>query len=219
MKGRSDRSRDCLKVHFKAIDFMKKVVKPGLTERQAILKLESFVKSKGAEFSFVPIIASGPNSCYPHARATDRVIRNNEGVLLDFGIDLNGYKSDLTRNFFLGRITPRVKQVFDAVTLAQREAISLIKPGISCATVDLQARKVLRKFGLAKYFGHSLGHGVGLDIHETPRLSSHSTGILETGMIVTVEPGVYIPNQFGIRIEDMVLVTNEGCEVLSGYYD
>jgi Xaa-Pro aminopeptidase len=195
------------------------VVEPGLSERQIVLKLEHFVKSHGAEFSFPPIIASGPNSCYPHARATDRIIRNNEGVLLDFGIDLNGYKSDLTRNFFLGRITPRVKQVYEALILAQREAISIIKPGISCSQVDAQARKVLRKFGLAKYFGHSLGHGVGLDIHEAPRLSSQSTGVLETGMIVTVEPGVYIPHQFGIRVEDMVLVTKEGCEVLSGDYN
>jgi Xaa-Pro aminopeptidase len=198
---------------------MKKVVNPGLTERQIALKLEGFVKSHGAEFSFPPIIASGPNSCYPHAKVTDRIVRNNENVLLDFGIDLNGYKSDLTRNFFLGRITPRVVQVFDALTLAQREAISLIKPGVACAQVDLQARKVLRKFGLAKYFGHSLGHGVGLDIHEGPRLSSQSPSILEAGMIVTVEPGVYIPGEFGIRVEDMVLVTKEGCEVLSGYYN
>ena len=218
-EGEIDQVRNCLKLHFKAIDFMKKVVKIGLTERKIALQLERFVKSHGAEFSFPPIIASGPNSCYPHARATDRVIRNNENVLLDFGIDLNGYKSDLTRNFFLGRIAPRVKQVFDALTLAQREAISLIKPGVSCSQVDAQARKVLRKFGLAKYFGHSLGHGVGLDIHEAPRLSSQSTGILEAGMIITVEPGVYIPGQFGIRVEDMVLVTKEGCEVLSGYYN
>ena len=211
--------RECLKLHYKAIDFMKKVVKPGLTERQVALQLERFIKSKGAEFSFLPIIASGPNSCYPHARATDRVICNNETVLLDFGVDLKGYKSDLTRNFFLGRIAPRVKQVFDALTLAQREAIGMIKPGVRCSEIDAQARKVLRKFGLAKYFGHSLGHGVGLDIHESPRLSSQSPSVLEAGMIVTVEPGVYIPNQFGIRVEDMILVTKEGCEVLSGYYN
>ena len=218
-EGEIDQIKNCLKLHFKAIDFMKKVVKPGLTERQAALQLERFVKSHGAESSFSPIIASGPNSCYPHARTTDRVIRNNEGVLLDFGIDLNGYKSDLTRNFFLGRIAPHVKQVFDALTLAQREAISLIKPNVSCSQVDAQARKVLRKFGLAKYFGHSLGHGVGLDIHEAPRLSGHSTSILEAGMVVTIEPGVYIPNQFGVRVEDMVLVTKEGHEVLSGCYN
>jgi Xaa-Pro aminopeptidase len=218
-EGEIAQIKNCLKLHFKAIDFMKKVVKPGLTERKVAFQLERFVKSRGAEFSFPPIIASGPNSCYPHARTTDRVIRNNEAVLLDFGIDLNGYKSDLTRNFFLGTIAPRVKQVFDALTLAQQEAISLIKPNVSCSQVDARARKVLRKFGLAKYFGHSLGHGVGLDIHEAPRLSSQSTSILEAGMIVTIEPGVYIPNQFGIRVEDMVLVTKEGCEVLSGYYN
>ncbi|MDE1920094.1 MAG: aminopeptidase P family protein [Candidatus Omnitrophica bacterium] len=218
-EGEIAQIRECLKLHFKAIDFMKKVVKPGLTERQAAQKLERFVKSHGAEFSFTPIIASGPNSCYPHARSTDRIIRNNEVVLLDFGVDLNGYKSDLTRNFFLGRIAPHVKQVFEALWLAQHEAVKLIKPGVPCAQVDLQARKVLRKFGLSQYFGHSLGHGVGLDIHESPRLSSQSTGILEPGMIVTVEPGVYIPHQFGIRVEDMVLVTKEGNEVLSGYYN
>jgi len=218
-EGEITQIRNCLKLHFKAIDFVKKVVKPGVTERKVALQLEHFVKSHGAEFSFSPIIASGPNSCHPHARVSDRVIRNNESVLLDFGIDINGYKSDLTRNFFLGRIPPRVAQVFDAVTLAQREAVGLIKHGIAAAAVDNQARKILRKFGLAKYFGHSLGHGVGLDIHESPRLSCKSTGILEAGMIVTVEPGVYIPNQFGIRVEDMVLVTKEGCEVLSGYYN
>jgi len=218
-EGEIAQIKNCLKLHYKAIDFIKKVVCPGLNERQIAIKLEHFVKSHGAELSFPPIIASGPNSCHPHAKPTDRVIRNNENVLLDFGIDINGYKSDLTRNFFLGRIAPRVRQVFDALNFAQREAISIIRPGVSCAQVDAQARKVLRKFGLAKYFGHSLGHGVGLDIHECPRLSSQSTSILEAGMIVTVEPGVYIPNQFGIRVEDMVLVTKEGCEVISGYYN
>jgi len=218
-EGEIAQIKDCLKLHFKAIDFMRKVVKPGLTERKIAIKLEHFIKSHGAEFSFSPIIASGPNSCFPHARTTDRSIRTNEGVLMDFGIDIKGYKSDLTRNLFLGRIAPRIKQVFDALTLAQQEAISIIKPGVSCADVDIQARKVLRKFGLAKYFGHSLGHGVGLDIHEGPRLSSLSKSVLEAGMVVTVEPGVYIPDQFGIRIEDMVLVTKEGCEVLSGYYN
>ena len=173
-EGEIAQIRKCLQLQFKAINFLKKVVSPGETERQVASKLERFVKSHGAEFSFTPIIASGPNSCFPHARFTDRVIQNNEVVLVDFGIELNGYKSDLTRNFFLGRIAPQVKQVFDALTLAQRGAISLIKPGISCAQVDLEARKLLRKFGLARYFGHSLGHGVGLDIHEAPRLSSQN---------------------------------------------
>ncbi len=211
--------RECLKLHFKALLFLKKVVKPGLTERQVLAKLEGFVKAHKVGFSFPPIIASGPNSAYPHAKVGDRVIRNNEPVLIDIGIDINGYKSDLTRNFFLGKIPPSYAKVLLALRLAQKEAIALIKPGVPVAEVDLKARNVLRRFGLAKYFGHSLGHGVGLDIHENPRLSCKSTSVLEPGMIVTVEPGVYIPNQFGIRVEDMVLVTEQGCEVLSGNYD
>ncbi len=212
-------TRQCLKLHYKAIDLMKKVVRPGVTEREVANVLEGFVKKNQAGFAFSPIIASGPNSAYPHAKITDRIIRNNEPVLLDFGMEIKGYKSDLTRNFFLGRMTPRYKQVLDALNLAQRESIAMIKPGVAVADVDAHARKVLRRFGLAKYFGHSLGHGVGLDIHENPRLSSKCNCLLEPGMIVTVEPGVYLPNQFGIRVEDMVLVTKEGCEVLSGYYN
>jgi len=211
--------RQCLKLHFKALAFLKKVVRPGVSERQVLAKLEHFVKSRKAGFSFPPIIASGPNSCYPHAGVSDRIIRNNEPVLVDIGIDIGRYKSDLTRNFFLGKMTVHYTKVLEAVRLAQKEAIALIKPGVAVAEVDSKARNVLRKFGLAKYFGHSLGHGVGLDIHENPRLSCKSTSILEPGMVVTVEPAVYIPHQFGIRVEDMVLVTQNGCEVLSGDHD
>ncbi len=218
-EGEIAQIRSCLKLHFKALDLLKKAVKPGVTERHVLARLEGFVRSHKAGFAFDPIIASGPNSCYPHACVTDRVIRNNEPVLIDIGIDIGGYKSDLTRNFFLGRILPSVRQAFDAVKLAQSTAIAMIKPGVLAAQVDRQARNTLKKFGLAKYFGHSLGHGVGLDIHENPRLSCKSTGVLEPGMVVTVEPAVYIPNQFGIRVEDMVLVTSQGCEVLSGHYD
>ena len=210
--------RQCLKIHDKALKFLKKVVRPGLCELQVLDYLEGFIKKEGVKFSFSPIIASGPNSAYPHAKVSNRILRNNEPVLIDIGIDIKGYKSDLTRNFFLGRMTPHYKQVLEATTLAQQEAIKLIKPSVKVADVDTYARKVLRKFGLAKYFGHSLGHGVGLEIHENPRLSVKSQAILEPGMIVTVEPGVYIPGKFGIRVEDMVLVNKEGCEVLSGNY-
>jgi Xaa-Pro aminopeptidase len=210
--------QEALKVQNNALILLKKVVKPGLTERQVSVFLEGYVKKLGLKFSFSPIIASGPNSAYPHAKVTDRALKNNEPLLIDFGIDVKGYKSDLTRNFFLGRMTPRYRQVFTATALAQKEAISLIRPGVTVAEVDEHARKVLRRFGLAKYFGHSLGHGVGLEIHENPRLSVKSSAILEPGMVVTVEPGVYLPGQFGVRVEDMVLVTKQGCEVLSGNY-
>ena len=232
--------RQCLKTHFKALLFLKKVVKIGLSELQILGYLEAFIKKEGVNFSFSPIIASGPNSAYPHAQVSDRILKNNEPLLIDIGIDIKGYKSDLTRNFFLGRMSPHYKKVLEATTFAQKEAIKLIKPGVAVAELDSCARKVLRKFGLAKYFGHSLGHGVGLEIHENPRVSVKSKAILETGMIITVEPGVYIipelidrwkaTNQFaefinydkleqfrnfsGIRVEDDFLVTENGNRML-----
>ena len=210
-----DLIRKALKLNHKAYRYLKDVIKPGVTERQVLLKLENYVKKTGAGFSFPPIIASGPNSCYPHARVTDRKIRNNEPVLVDMGIDINGYKSDLTRMFFLGKITPLIREVNSLVAESQERAIKKIKPGIPAAEVDYEARNFLEQNQLAKYFGHSLGHGVGLEIHESPRISQSSSAILKEGMIFTVEPAAYIPKKFGIRIEDMVLVTASGCEVLS----
>lgn len=209
--------RQCLDLHQKALAYLKKVVEVGRSEREIAFHLEQFIKKNRADFSFPPIIASGANSCFPHARVSDRILRANEPVLVDFGVQINGYKSDLTRNFFLGKMPAHYIQVLEALRLAQREAIKLIKPGVKVADVDQHARHILKKYRLAKYFGHSLGHGVGLDIHENPRLSVKSEAVLQSGMIVTVEPGVYIPKEFGIRVEDMVLVTEKGCEVLSGH--
>ncbi len=204
-----------LKLHRQAHQYLKKIVRPGLSEKEILCKLERFVKSRGAGFSFDPIIASGPNSCYPHARVTDRKIKDNEPVLIDMGIDINGYKSDLTRMFFLGKMAQLVQDVNDFVFESQRRAIKKICEGVSASEIDRTARNFLGKNKLAKYFGHSLGHGVGLEIHENPRLSQKSTSILKEGMIITIEPGVYIPKKFGVRIEDMVLVKKQGYEILS----
>jgi len=214
-KWEVDLIRKALKLNLKAYRYLKGVVKPGVTEKQVFAKLESYVKKAGAGFSFSPIIASGPNSCHPHARVTSRKIKNNEPVLIDMGMDIRGYKSDLTRMFFLGKIPPLVQEVNDFVAESQERAIKKIRPGIPASDVDYEARNFLEQHGLAKYFGHSLGHGVGLEIHESPRISQHNTTILKEGMVFTVEPAVYIPHKFGIRIEDMVLVTANGCEVLS----
>ena len=211
--------RKALEVHAEAYQLIRKEVKPGISEREILNILENFIKSKNVGFSFPPIIASGPNSCFPHARVSDRIIRNNELVLIDTGIDLNGYKSDLTRMVFLGKIPRFVREANDFVRRAQELAIQHIRPGRRASEVDHQARKYLHKNRLGKFFGHSLGHGVGLEIHENPRISKKSSTILHPGMIFTVEPAVYIPNEFGIRIEDMVLVTQQGCEVLSGNID
>jgi Xaa-Pro aminopeptidase len=207
--------REALAVHHKALGYLRTVIQPGRAERDILLKLEHFVKSRRVGFSFPPIIASGPNACFPHAKVTDRKIQNHEAVLVDFGIDVDGYKSDLTRMFFLGRIPANIREVYEAVQCAQLQAIRKIRPGISAAAVDREARGFLKEKGLARYFGHSLGHGVGLEIHEDPRISPKSHAVLEEGMIFTVEPAVYIPNQFGVRVEDMVRVTPDGCEVIS----
>ena len=207
--------RKAVEYNLDAYKYLKRVVKPGICEKDVLSYLENYVNSKGVKFSFDPIIASGLNSCFPHARVTDRKIRNNDVVLVDMGIDFNGYKSDLTRMFFLGKIAPHVQEVIEAVSAAQKQAIGRIKAGIPASEIDNQARNYLKKQRLSRYFSHSLGHGVGLDIHEGPRISFNSSDTLKSGMIVTVEPGVYIPNKFGIRIEDMVLVTKNGCELLS----
>ncbi len=209
--------RKALELHHQAYEFIKEKIKPGVTEKEVFNQLEGFVKSKDVQFSFNPIIASGPNACFPHARVTDRKIHGNEPILVDMGIDINGYKSDLTRMIFLGKIPRFVSAVNDFVRRAKALAIENIRPGRRAAEIDALARNYLTKVGLGKFFGHSLGHGVGLEIHEGPMISPQSSAILKEGMIFTVEPAVYISRKFGIRIEDMVLVTNKGCEVISGH--
>ncbi|MFH1360570.1 MAG: Xaa-Pro peptidase family protein [Candidatus Omnitrophota bacterium] len=202
-------------INLKAFEFIKRYIKAGIKECQILDHLERFVKAQNVKFSFHPIIAFGPHSCYPHAKITDRKLQEGEPVLIDMGIDYQGYKSDLTRMFFLGKIPQLIQKTYTYVRAAQREAIQEIRPGIAVKDIDFKARKYLRKYKLAKYFSHSLGHGVGLEVHESPAISSKSSSILEEGMVFTVEPGVYIPGRFGIRYEDMVLVTKKGYKVLS----
>lgn len=209
--------RRALEYHQDALKYIKRVIRPGVTEREILVKLERYVKERGLAFSFDPIIASGPNSSYPHASVTGRKIENNDVVLVDFGIDFEGYKSDLTRMFYLGKISKLVEAVSSYVAAAQQRAIAAMGPGVAARTVDQAARQFLKECKLDKYFGHSLGHGVGLDIHEAPRLSEKSTEILRPGMIVTVEPGVYFTGNFGIRLEEMVYITPTGCEVISDH--
>ncbi len=207
--------RQALAIHKKAYQLAHKAIKPASTERDVLKSLEKFVQDNDVRFSFPPIVASGPNSCLPHAQVTARKIRSNDVVLLDMGIEVDGYKSDLTRMFFLGKIPPFVRQVNDCVAVAQRRAIENIRPGVTVAELDRAARNYLAQNRLAKYFTHSLGHGVGLEIHESPRLSQASKDVLREGMVITIEPAAYIPHHFGVRIEDMVLVTAKGGEVLS----
>jgi len=207
--------RQCLKVNLETYQYLKRVIKPGMTERDIYFKAEAFVRSKDAKFSFLPVIAGGANSAYPHARLSKRRIRAKDLILIDLGIHIKGYKSDLTRIFVSSKITKPMRDAYGAVADAQASAIAEIRAGVRVAQVDEAARKSLKRNKLERFFTHSTGHGVGMDIHEAPRLSQKSKEILKAGMVVTVEPGVYFPGKFGIRIEDMVLVKENGCEILS----
>ena len=195
-------------------------IKPGISELAVAAEIDRSMKLQGASApSFETIVASGPRSAWPHARPTAKLLRKNELVVLDQGAILRDYCSDMTRTVFLGRssaaVRGKVRSLYNAVLQAQEAAIAAVRPGVSAALVDAAARMVLSRAGLNRYFTHSTGHGLGLEIHEMPRLGRGEETLLEQGMVVTVEPGVYIEGLGGIRIEDEVLVTSKGAEVLT----
>lgn len=209
--------RSALRITEKAYDFIEKRLKPGVTELRIAAELERFIRLQGATSSaFDIIVASGPNSSYPHASISQRAMQKGDPVLIDMGVTLDGYKCDLTRTFFLGTIKPVVRRVAAIVKEAQRHAIKAIKPGVPLKDVDAAARNYISSKGFGENFGHALGHGIGLEVHEAPSVNKKNDLPLRTGMVLTIEPGIYVAGSFGIRIEDMVLVTNNGVEVLSG---
>lgn len=191
-------------------------LKHGISEREAAAKLRYLMVVAGADDqAFDVMFQIGSNSSLPHGRPTDRRLNGNAIILLDFGAKRAGYHSDLTRTFFLGSIPPRLREIHQVVLAAQAASIARIAPGVEMADVDAAGRNVIAKAGYGKAFGHSTGHGIGLDIHEAPSLSSRAKGTLQAGMVVTVEPGIYVPGLGGVRIEDDVLVTKTGGRVLS----
>lgn len=191
-------------------------LKPGLTEMEVATDLEFGMRRRGGvRASFETIVASGPRGAYPHGTATSRVIGRDEFVTLDFGTVYRNYCSDLTRTIFLGSPTPEHRKVYQVVLEAQEKAIAAVRPGVTGAELDQVARRHIEEAGYGQYFGHGLGHGVGLEIHEGPRVGPNSQDVLQPGMVITVEPGIYIPGWGGVRIEDMVLVTDRGGEVLT----
>jgi Xaa-Pro aminopeptidase len=197
-------------------DGMLSFMQLGLTEVAVAAELEHAARLAGAEaMSFETIVASGQRSALPHGRATPAKLPKRGFVTLDFGVVVDGYCSDMTRTVHMGRALPDEREVYDAVLEAQEAGVAKVAPGVTAAEVDEAARSVLRRAGLDKYFSHSTGHGVGLEIHEGPRLAAKQTQVLEPGMVITIEPGVYMPGRFGVRIEDMVLVTATGGEVLT----
>jgi Xaa-Pro aminopeptidase len=195
-------------------------VRSGLTERQVAGRLETAIRQAGYDrLAFDTIVASGPHSALPHYRAGDRILAAGDLVVLDFGGVLDGYCCDLTRTVAIGPPSPEARRLHAAVHAAQQAAIAAVRPGVETSVVDAAARNMLQERGLGDAFGHGTGHGLGLDIHEEPRITWPRSDVpavpLETGMVFTVEPGAYLPGFGGVRIEDDVLVTETGCEVLT----
>ena len=206
--------REAARLGSSLVDTALAAIRPGVSEIEVAAEMEYDARQKGAEaMSFDTIVASGPRSALPHGRASTATIGNGF-VVLDFGVILEGYCSDKTRTVYVGKPTARDRHIYEAVREAQQAAIDTVKAGITAGEVDGAARSVLKRAKLDKHFTHSTGHGVGLEIHEPPRIGSNQTEPLSAGMVITIEPGVYVAGEGGVRIEDMVLVTERGCEVL-----
>ncbi|WP_276673328.1 M24 family metallopeptidase [Selenomonas artemidis] len=191
-------------------------IRPGMTERAVAAEMEDYMRRMGSERpAFRTILASGVRGSLPHGTATDKEIALGELVTMDFGAVYRGYHSDITRTICIGHADERQKECYDAVLAAQKTALAAIRPGVTGVAVDEAARNILRKYNLNQYFGHGLGHSLGLEIHEEPRLSKFGKDTMRTNMLITDEPGVYIPGWGGIRIEDTVLVTETAGEPLT----
>lgn len=213
-----DRIRAAVDLGDGAMEMAYSVAAPGMTERELAWNLERFMRENGAEaLAFDVIVGVGENGSLPHHSPTDRPIRAGEPIVIDLGARVNGYNGDLTRTFALGEVAdPEYATVYQLVDQANRVAVASIRPGMSCREVDDVARAVIRDGGYAEFFGHGLGHGVGLNVHEAPRLGPVTDDeAIQPGMVVTIEPGIYLPGRFGVRIEDLVVVRPTGAEVLS----
>ena len=190
-------------------------IKKGCTEKDLAMQLELYARRAGADaLAFEAIVASGANSALPHAKPTDRKIKKGDFIVIDFGVKYQGYCSDETCTFAFGALTDKQKNAYQTVKQAHDEAITTIKANVASSIIDQCARSVLgKKYG--RYFPHGTGHGVGLEVHEAPRLAPNSQDVLEAQMVVTVEPGIYIPGHWGIRIEDTVLVKKNSCDIFT----
>ena len=208
--------RRSVETNSKAFERAARRLRPGMCERDLAAEIDYQMRRLGAEKpSFETIVAGGERSALPHAQPTARKLAGDELLLIDMGACQDGYMSDMTRVLFLGKPSRRVRTMYNAVLKAQLAAIDAVRPGVTAAHVDRAARRVLETEGLGKEFVHSTGHGLGLEIHEGPRLGRRDKTKLETGMAITIEPGAYVRDFGGIRIEDTVLVTKNGCEVLT----
>jgi len=200
-----------------ALDHLTRTIRPGMTEREAAWEIEAYMRSHGAsKVAFDLIVAAGPNGALPHARPGDRIIEEGQPVVVDIGCVLDGYCSDMTRTFCLGEPSAHYLEVWQIVLRAQEATLGAVRAGLSGVAADAAARDVIEAAGYGEQFGHGTGHGVGLAVHEKPRAGRLSEDTLQPGMSLTVEPGIYLPGQFGVRIEDLVIVREDGIENLTG---
>lgn len=194
---------------------VRQYVRAGLTEKQVADKVRALIKKRGAKLAFPSIVCSGKNTALFHGPTGKKKIQKNDIVYIDMGAQYRGYCSDLTRTFFLGLPNKKLQKIYNIVLAVQKKQISMVKAGASCAAIDQKGREIFRKHNLEKYFIHTTGHGVGLKIHQRPRISYKSQETLKAGQVITIEPGVYIKGLGGVRIEDMLIVTKTGCVNLS----
>lgn len=215
-EGEIEQIRQAVELASRAFSETLRLLHPGMKEREIAAEIEYRMRRYGAEHpAFETIVASGPRTALPHARAGARPVRPNECILLDLGAILNGYASDMTRTVFLRKAPRKWARIYQAVLLAQEEAEKTVRAGVECSKVDQAARRVLADYGYERYFTHGTGHGVGREIHELPRIGKKQRTPLPERAVVTVEPGVYIPDEGGVRIEDVVVVRKDGPEVLT----
>lgn len=191
-------------------------IQAGITENEVALELEFFMRKAGASaLSFESIVASGERSSMPHGVASQKMLEDGDMLTLDFGCVVDGYCSDMTRTLVVGTASPEQKKIYDIVLQAQAASLEMVKPGVRCSDVDMAGRSIIEAAGYGPQFGHGTGHGVGLEIHEQPRVAATSETVLSAGMIITIEPGIYIPGFGGVRIEDLIVVTQDGYRLLS----
>jgi Xaa-Pro aminopeptidase len=208
---------EAVKLADAVLEQARKEIRPGITEREAAWTIERLLRQNGSEaVPFEIIVASGPNAALPHARPTDRMIGRGEPVIIDMGARLNGYCSDLSRTLFAGKADATFEKVYDIVLRAQTKAIEGVESGMDAAQADQLARGIIEEAGYGDAFGHGLGHGVGLAVHESPTVGPGSSGSLADGMVFTVEPGIYLVGQGGVRIEDVVVLEEGRARVLTG---
>jgi len=211
-----ERTKEAIAISDQAFADLIPVIKPGMTEREVLIELEYIKMKLGNESpAFGTIVASDIRAALPHAQPSDNEVKMNDLLLIDYGVTYKGYMSDMTRTIWVGEPSDEMKKIYDLVMVALEEAVAAVKPGITAHELDAVARQVFFDAGVEQYSLRGLGHGVGLQIHENPRVVLNGEEVIEENMIFTIEPGLYLPGKGGVRIEDMVLVTKDGCEVLT----